>query len=408
MTERLDYLDAYQTHFTAQVRDIRERRGQPAVVLDRTCFYPTSGGQLHDTGQLDTASVVEVVAEQGEVLHILATPPPFGVGDFVTGAIDWARRYDHMQQHSGQHLLSQLLYQRYGYETVSVHFGREEATLDLDAAGIDPARLEEIEQAANELAYYALEIRAYFVDDREVTRLPLRRPPAVTGQIRIVEIDGFDYSACGGTHVHTTAEIAPIKLLRQERRRDQTRLTFLCGLRAVQDYRAKHRLLVESAAIFSTDPASVPALTQRLQDQVRELQRENALLQEEILAHEIAARLVSAPRVQGAALVEVLAPDRTADALKQMAALLRARPHTIGLLASTADDKLTVIFCRSDDMTLHAGNLLRDTLAAFGGRGGGRPEYAQGGGVAPAVATDLLAHARTLLLQDAGQLLNHA
>lgn len=397
MTERLDYLDAYQTHFTAQVRAVRELRGQPAVILDQTCFYPTSGGQLHDTGTLSEVNVVDVVAEQGAVLHILAAPPPFGVGDVVEGAIDWARRYDHMQQHSGQHLLSQLFYQRYGFETVSVHFGSEEATLDLDAAGIDLARLEEIEQAANELAYYALEIRAYFVDDRTVAELPLRRPPAVTGQIRIVEIDGFDYSACGGTHVHTTAEIAPIKLLRQERRRDQTRLTFLCGLRAIQDYRTKHRLLLESAALFSTDPASVPALTQRLHAQLRDLQRDNALLQEQVLSHEVAALLAAAPRIQDAALVVHLSTTRQVDALKQMAALLRTHPQTIGLLASTAGDRLTVIFCRSDDLTLHAGNLLRDTLAAFGGRGGGRPEYAQGGGVAPAFAADLLTYARTLL-----------
>lgn len=397
MTARLDYLDAYQTHFAAQVRALRTWRNQPAVVLDQTCFYPTSGGQLHDTGKLGGVNVVDVVVEQGIVLHILAGSPPFAVGDVVEGAIDWARRYDHMQQHSGQHLLSQLIYQRYGYETVSVHFGREEATLDLDAAAIDPARLDETEQAANELAYYALEIRAYFVDDRTVAELPLRRSPTVTGQIRIVEIDGFDYSACGGTHVHTTAEIAPIKVLRQERRRDQTRLTFLCGLRATQDYRTKHRLLMESAALFSTDLASVPALTERLHTQVRDLQRENALLQEQVLAHEVAALLAAAPRVQGAALVEHLTTDRSVEVLKRMAAQLRAQPQTIGLLATTAGDKLTVIFCRSDDLTLHVGNLLRDALAAFGGRGGGRPEYAQGGGIAPAVAADLLAYARTLL-----------
>lgn len=401
MTARLDYLDAYQTHFISQVQALQIWRSQPAVILDQSCFYPTSGGQLHDTGTLDGVNVVDVVVEQGAVLHILAAPPPFGVGDMIEGAIDWARRYDHMQQHSGQHLLSQLFYQRYGHETVSVHFGREESTLDLDVAEIDPARLEEVEQAANELAYYALEILAYFVDDRTAAELPLRRPPAVTGQIRIVEIDGFDYSACGGTHVHTTAEIAPIKLLRQERRRNQTRLTFLCGLRAIQDYRAKHRLLLESAALFSTDPASVPTLTQRLHAQLRDLQRENALLQEQVLDHEVAALLATAPRVQGATLVEHLSTDRSADALKRLAARLRAQPQTIGLLASTADNRLTVIFCRSADLPLHVGDLLRDTLAAFGGRGGGRPDYAQGGGVAPTVAPDLLVHARSLLSNSA-------
>ncbi len=407
MTERLDYLDAYQDRFDARVLAILEHAGRPAIVLDRSCFYPTSGGQLHDTGRLNTAHVVDVVAEEGAVLHLLAAPPPFtpsaiapgtiAPGATVTGAIDWPRRYDHMQQHSGQHLLSQLFYQRCGFETASVHFGRAESTLDLDVADLAPALLDDVEREANELAYHALEIYTYFVDDREAARLPLRRPPAVAGQIRIVEIDGFDYSACGGTHVHTTAEIAPIKLVRQERRRSQTRLTFLCGQRAVDDYRQTRRLLAASAALFSTEPDAVPALTQRLQSQVRELQQQNQSLQEQLLAYEIADRLAAAPRVAGAALVEVLVADRPAEVLKQMAALLRARPQVIGLLATTAGDKLTVIFCRSDDVTLHMGDLLRDALATFGGRGGGRPEYAQGGGIAPVRAAELLAHARALL-----------
>ncbi len=398
MTERLDYLDAYQVRFDAQVAALLTHAGRPAVVLDQSCFYPTSGGQLHDTGRLGDADVVDVVAEGDAVLHLLASPPLFAAGASVTGAINWPRRYDHMQQHSGQHLLSQLFYQRCGFETISVHFGREESTLDLDVADLPLALLDDVEREANELAYHALEIYTYFVDDRTVTRLPLRRPPAVTGQIRIVEIDGFDYSACGGTHVHTTAEIAPIKLVRQERRRSQTRLTFLCGQRAVDDYRQTRRLLAASAALFSTEPDAVPALTQRLQNQVRELQQQNQSLQEQILTHEIADRLAAAPRVAGATLVEVLVADRPAEVLKQMAALLRTRPQVIGLLATTAGDKLTVLFCRSDDLTLHMGDLLRDTLAAFGGRGGGRPEYAQGGGIAAARAAELLAHARTLLV----------
>ncbi|MFO7631856.1 MAG: alanyl-tRNA editing protein, partial [Caldilinea sp.] len=280
MTERLDYLDAYQQRFRAQVVAIREWNGAPAVVLDRTCFYPTSGGQLHDTGFLGEDAVIDVVAENGALLHLLAAPTSFAIGDTIAGAIDWSRRYDHMQQHSGQHLLSQLIHRRFGFETVSVHFGREESTLDLDTAPLPTSFLEEIEQAANELAYDALAIRTYFVDDSNVKKLPLRRPPAATGQIRIVEIEGYDYSACGGTHVRTTAEIAPIKLLRQERRRNQTRIIFLCGLRACRDYGEKHRLLAETAAIFSTDMTSVPALVQRLQLQMRDLERQTVELQE--------------------------------------------------------------------------------------------------------------------------------
>jgi len=438
MTERLDYLDSYQQQFDARVVSVEERNGALAVILDRTCFYPTSGGQLHDTGWLGSATVTDVpvtavpvtavlvtavpvtavpvtavpvtavpvtdvLAEQGGVLHMMAAPPPFVRGDTVIGAIDWARRYDHMQQHSGQHLLSQLIYQHFGYETISVHFGREESTLDLDTSTLSSALpvsfLQEVELAANELAYYALDIHTYFVDERDVKLLPLRRPPAVTGQIRIVEIDGYDYSACGGTHVRTTAEIAPIKLLRQERRRAQTRLTFLCGLRAHRDYAIKSHLLAETAALFSTDAAAVPGMVQKMQSQLRELEKSNAELQQQALAHVVAELVAHAPRIDGVAIAEHLSADASLDALKQMAALLRARPQAVGLLASTAGDKVNVIFCRSDDATIHVGNLLRDALAQLGGRGGGRPEYAQGGGVPVSAAADVLAFARQQLMR---------
>ena len=299
-----------------------------------------------------------------------------------------------MQQHSGQHLLSQLIDQRFGFETVSVHFGREESTLDLDTAALSPSFMQDIELAANELAYCALDIRAYFVDDAAVKLLPLRRPPAVSGQIRIVEIDGYDYSACGGTHVRTTAEIAPIKLVRQERRRNQTRLTFVCGLRAFRDYAEKARLLAESAAFFSTDVAAVPAMVQKTQIQLRELEKSNTELQAQALAHVVTEMVAAAPHINGVAVVEHLSTDTSLDALKQMATLLRARPQVIGLLASTAGDKMNVIFCRSDNGAIHAGNLLRDALASVGGRGGGRPEYAQGGGAPVDAVDEVLAYAR--------------
>lgn len=399
MTERLDYFDAYQQRFDARVVAIEERNGAPAVILDRTCFYPTSGGQLHDTGFLDGVAVNDVVVEQGVILHLLTAPPPFSPGAAVAGVIDWSRRYDHMQQHSGQHLLSQLIYQRFGFETVSVHFGREESTLDLDVAALPASFMQEVELAANELAYYALDIRAYFIDDAAVSLLPLRRPPAVSGQIRIVEIDGFDYSACGGTHVHTTAEIAPIKLVRQERRRNQTRLTFLCGLRAFRDYVDKARSLAECAALFSTDAAAVPALVQKMQLQLRELEKSNTELQQQMLAHIVADLIERAPRVDGVAVVEHCSASAPLETLKQMATLLRAQPQVVGLLASTAGDKVNVVFCRSDDASIHVGDLLREALAHFGGRGGGRPEYAQGGGAPVDAAADVLAYARQQLIQ---------
>lgn len=400
MTERLDYFDPYQRQFDARVVAIEEWRGAPAVILDRTCFYPTSGGQLHDTGQLGGVAVSNVIIEAGALLHLMAAPPPFVPGDNVTGFIDWERRYDHMQQHSGQHLLSQLIFQRFGFETVSVHFGSMESTLDLDTAALPASFLQDIELTANQLAYNALDIRAYLVDDAEAKLLPLRRPPAVTGVIRIVEIDGFDYSACGGTHVSTTAEIAPIQLLRHERRRNLTRLTFLCGLRAYRNYAEKARVLSETAALFSTDATGVPELVQKQQIRLRELEKKNAELQSQVLTHLVAELHAYAPRINDIAVVEHLSTSASLEELKQMAALLCARPKTLGLLVSSANDKVNVIFCRSDDLSVHVGNLLRDALAGFGGRGGGRPEYAQGGGVPVAMAADLLAYARQHFTQS--------
>lgn len=400
MSERLYYTDSYLTAFDARVTAVGVHEGRPAVRLAQSRFYPTSGGQLHDTGTLGGMAVVDVVAADDGVLHVLEGAPAFGAGDVVHGAIDWARRYDHMQQHSGQHLLSQHFFRHFGWETVSVHFGAEESTLDLDTPDVSQAQLAEIEGLANEMAYHALPIGAYFVDETGLAAVPLRRPPKVTGAIRIVEIEAFDFSACGGTHVRTTAEIAPIKLVRQERRRNQTRVTFLCGLRACRDYTRKHDLLLATAALFSNEPAAVPSLVQRLQEQSRAAERELGQLGEQLAGYEAADLLANGTAVNGVTLVAWLSAQHSPDALKAMATRLSEHPKTVSLLGSTAGDKVTAIFCRSADVDLHMGTLLRDSLRAFGGGGGGRPDYAQGGGVAPDLAQAVIDHARSLVMEQ--------
>jgi alanyl-tRNA synthetase len=214
MTTRLYYAEPYLTTFTAQVTERTQIDGHPAVRLDRSAFYPTSGGQAHDTGTLDGVAVVDVqVAADGGVLHLLAGPLPEKAGE-VTGVIDWPRRFDHMQQHSGQHLLSQAFDRLLGLETVSVHFGDELCTVDLAGETVDADGLAAVERHANQIVWENRAIRAYEVSDAELASLPLRRAPKVTGKIRIVEIDGYDWSACGGTHVASTGSIGPIALLR--------------------------------------------------------------------------------------------------------------------------------------------------------------------------------------------------
>ncbi|MCX6044556.1 MAG: DHHA1 domain-containing protein [Chloroflexi bacterium] len=392
MTERLYYTDAYQTEFDAQLVAAPEINHQAAVLLDRTSFYPTSGGQLFDTGYLGDRRVIDVIAtENGDVLHVLDSPlAHVQPGQTVHGVVDWPRRYDHMQQHSGQHLLSQIFYRHFGYETVSVHFGDTESTLDLEIAALDQTQLDAAEKIANEMVYASLPIKAYFVNDRELATVPLRKPPKVTGKIRIVEIDQFDYSACGGTHVRTTAEVGTIKFTRLERRRNQVRLTFLCGQRAYQDYAEKHRLLTEAATLFSTELSEVPRLVERNLAQIKELQAMLKTFVEEQLVREASALVSSAHVGEKYQIVAKVFADKDAGATKTVAQNLQQYPGTLALLAATGGGKLTLLFARSADVDVHMGNLLRDTLRQFGGSGGGRPDFAQGGGVDPAMAQTLL------------------
>jgi alanyl-tRNA synthetase len=348
MTERIYYTDAYTTNFSSRVTAVMTLAGRPALELERTAFYPASGGQPCDTGTLAGQEVVEVlVDEAGRLLHVLAAAPAaigdIVVGDIVTGEVTWAHRFDHMQQHSGQHLLSHCFTEQFGWETVSVHIGADECTLDLETATAEPAQLDAVEALANAMAYQALPIRIYFVEAEKLAQVPLRRAPKVTGTVRIVEIERADYSACGGTHVRTTAELAPIKILRAEKRRGQLRITFVCGLRAVADHVRKHRLLLETARLFSTDPAAVPGNVQRLLDQQRELQRRFGQLEKAWVEAEAPALWAAAPAVAGSKVVALVLPGRSAEAVKQMATLLAQRAQTVALLAGDDGGKCTVV-----------------------------------------------------------------
>ncbi len=396
MTERLYYTDSYGREFDATLLALVEHEGRPAALLDRTAFYPTSGGQLHDTGLLGGAHVVDVVAApDGSVLHLLAEPLPSElVGAALHGEIYWPRRYDHMQQHSGQHLLSQVFHRRFGMETVSVHFGSDDSTLDLEIAEVSEEQLAEAEAQANDEVFAARPITAYFVEQDELGRVPLRRPPAVSGQVRIVEIAGFDWSACGGTHVRSTAEIGPVKLLRSERRKGKVRVYFLCGKRAVADYAAKHRLLAAVAASFSTDIAQTPDLVARAVEQNKALQRRVEELARVLLAHELDTLLDQAQHIRGRRIItQLFTGGRTLDEVKLLAGLAQEQERTIALFAHLDGGKLTALFARSADLDAHMGQTLRAALQAFGGAGGGRPEFAQGGSVPAERAHELLAFA---------------
>lgn len=390
MTERLYYDDAYSTRFVGRIIERRKHNDQPAVLLDRSAFYPTSGGQPYDTGSLNGTRVVDVHAgTDGSVLHLLTRPLPEDT-ESVVGEVDWPRRYGHMQQHSGQHLLSQVFYRRQGLETVSVHFGEALNTVDLEGGQLTGKELAAAEVEVNELIWQNRPVRAYWVKEAELGKVPLRRAPKVRGRVRLVEIDKFDWSACGGTHVRRTGEVGLISLLRIERHRGRSRVHFVCGRRALAEAAERRGLLAETAALLDSGVRDVPELVSKQQQALRVAEREVKALREGLVEYQARELLAEAGAAGGVQLVVREIADSEPAAVQRLARALVAGPGVVALLGCAQRGKGTVVFARSEDCSVHVGNLLRDTLRQFGGGGGGRPDFAQGGGVAAEKLADVL------------------
>src|SRR3954451_23614472 len=262
-TERLSFADPYLTRFRARVI-AREQRGQrPAVALDQSAFYPEGGGQPADTGTLNGIAVLDVQVEDGVIWHMLKQPLE---SDTVQGAIDWRRRFDHMQQHHGQHLLSAAFERLYGLRTVSFHLGAAASTIDLAATELMPTQATAAEDLTNQVIWEDRPILARFVTAEELAQLPLRKPPTVAGPVRIVSVPDFDHSACGGTHPRATGGVGMLHLRRWERRGDVIRIEFVCGGRALRDLRWKNAALGRLAGALGVGPEEVEAAVLRVRE----------------------------------------------------------------------------------------------------------------------------------------------
>ncbi len=367
-TERLYYTDAGLTAFTARVVAADGAR----VQLDRSAFYPTSGGQQHDTGTLGRMPVVDVVDEGDAVTHVLAAPAPFAVGDVVQGTVDWARRFDHMQQHTGQHLLSALFEDMCRAPTVSVHFGDATCTLDVDAA-LSRDMAVRVEARANAIVAENRAVSISFED--AASAIGLRKPSDRTGTLRIVTIAGLDRSACGGTHVRTTGEIGAVLVRRLEKYKTLTRVEFLCGARAVARARADYDALVTMAASLTAGIDELPELVASNAETLRALQSERRKLLEALAA--LRARDLHAATPPDAAGVrrirlEVATPEELRALGHAVAALDRA------VFIGTCAEPPTLLLAASADSGVNAGVALKAALAAHGGRGGGNEKLAQG------------------------------
>jgi alanyl-tRNA synthetase len=380
MTGRLYYKDAYLTHFRARVIERLEWDGHPAVVLERSAFYPTGGGQPHDTGWLDGVVVVDVVEREadGAVVHVLASDL---ASEEVEGRVNWDRRFDLMQQHTGQHILSAAFLESFEANTVGFHLSDEYATIDLDLAPLSSDELATAETLANAVVFENRPAVARFVSDEEVPSLPLRKPLAHEGPVRIVQIPDFDCSACGGTHVQAAGEVGLIKITRSERRGSETRVEFLCGHRALADYGAKNETIMGLAAEFTVGHWEVADMVHRLAGDLKETRRELRRTRDALLDAEAETLWHQAVPTGGMRLVKAYLAGRPPDDLKHLAQRLVARPQTVALLAAgEPGGKGYFTFARSADLDLHMGNLVRQACQVIGGGGGGRPEFAQGGG----------------------------
>jgi alanyl-tRNA synthetase len=370
MTLRLYYTDSYLRDFDA---DIVERAdGGRRIYLDRSAFYPTSGGQPCDTGTIGGNAVVDVVDEGERVAHLLADP--LG-GSRVSGAVDWERRFDHMQQHTGQHLLSAVLHEAFGHATISVHFGRESSTLDLDAPVIDHARLVEAESRANRLVAENRPVEVSFEEAGSAG--DLRKAAERRGTLRIVTIRDLDRSACGGTHVRATGEIGPILVRKSERVKRNVRLEFLCGARAVRRARGDLDLLTRLAGQLSAAPDELPALVEAQRAELKEAVAARRELEENLAA--LRARdlyAASTPDGSGLRSIVVLQERGPIDRLRPLAQAVAGMPRAL-FVGCTADPPALLV-AASADSGVDAGRLLKTTLDAVGGRGGGNARVAQG------------------------------
>jgi alanyl-tRNA synthetase len=370
MTTRLYYTDAYRGDFTANVvgRSDDNRR----VYLDETAFYPTSGGQPHDLGTINGVAVIDVVDEDDRIAHVLDAPLP--AGDAVTGRIDWSRRFDLMQQHTGQHLLSAVFEDLFGYKTVSVHFGPDYSTLDLDTELVAHQQMLVAEARANAVVGEARPVAVTFEDARTATGL--RKPSDRDGTLRIVSIDTIDRSACGGTHVRTTAEIGPILLRSNEKIRKATRIEFVCGQRAVARARKDFESLKTIAASLSSSLDDAAGLVGAQADRLKESDGARKKLAQELAAYRARERYDAAMADANGVRTIVLRDAATMDDAKAVAqaALGLSKVVVVGAIAAPP----SVLVAAAEDSGVDAGKLLKTALAAVNGRGGGSPRLAQG------------------------------
>ena len=377
MTRKLYLDDPYRLSFDGRVVQREETKDGSAVVMEETYFYPESGGQPYDLGTIDGIPLRRVEERGEQVFHFLDRMPE---RDRVTCVVDGARRHEHMQQHSGQHILSAAFIKKVNAQTLSFHLGSATSTIDLDATSLAPDDLAAAEHEANRAVREATPIRSYFVKPDEVSRLELRKAPEVEGILRIVEVEGFDIQACCGTHPKNTSEVGPILIRKTERFKKGTRVEFVCGDRALRDYRGAVEKLRGLSQLFAVSEENLLVAAEKLSEEKNTLRKTLQSLREELLQHRARLLAEESPAGDPPTVVVKRVDDVAPAELRLLANYLVKETGRIACLGCIAEERAHLVFGRSKELTVDMAALLRQSLEAVDGKGGGSPQMAQGGG----------------------------
>jgi len=389
-TKRLYFEDGGWTEFSARIVERRTVEGHPAVVLDRTAFYPESGGQPWDLGTIAGVPVVRVVDEDGVILHVLERDIDV---DDIEGRVDGVRRFDHMQQHSGQHILSQAFIEILNGETRSFHLGEETASLEIGIAAISDESLDRVEHRANEVVFKNRPVKTYFVPSERIFEVPLRRPPKVEGLIRVVEVEGFDYSACGGTHVRRTGEIGLIKIIGTERIRGNLRFTFVCGHRALTDHQVKTRVCRDLVGRFNVPDREIPGAVERLGGELKDSKKRLKVLEQTAAGYE--ARDLAAT-AEGKIIGRVF-DEKSPEGIRALALSLVRLGEFAVAFGARGEAKAHLILARSESLPLDLRPLVATLAPLFQGKGGGGPSLIEIAGDRSADLAAIVAQARAAM-----------
>ena len=370
-TERLYYNDPYLLEFDANVVETRPAGDRIGVVLDKTAFYPTSGGQPNDVGTINEVPVIDCVDDEETVVHVVQHNIPPGAAHCI---VDGARRADHMQQHSGQHILSQAFVELFNLPTVSFHLGAVTCTIDLPSDSVSREQADKAQDLANRVIRENRSVAVRYIPQENIAEAGLRKPTERAGDIRVIDIAGYDRSACGGTHVRMTGEIGPILITGVERAKKQTRIQFICGDRLIRYARSANRTLEAISQTISAPALETASAVRALWEEHQAARKKVEDLESRLIEYEAAEFSVNNGLAIGAF------SNRGIEKLKMLAVNICARPATVALLADQGD-QLRVVFARSADSKVDVAAVLKKTLDRFGGRGGGRPNLAQGGGL---------------------------